>query len=347
MTTRGDTASVFTRLDELLARAPALEDLEHHRVQLLDARRRRALGLDLPPRMLAAERMAAAGSLAVHPLLARVRGAIDGPMLLVKGAAVAHHYPDVAMRSFGDLDLITADAERSQRQLLAAGFELCGEAWVYEGIHHLRPLRVPELPLVVELHQAPKWVDGLEPPSVDELLELGVPAPQFGDGVLVLPPAPHALLLAAHTWGHYPLTPLRDLLDIALVAGEADPDMLEHLADSWALGRVWRSTRQAIEFLFGDARRPASMRLWARHLSEVRERTVLEAHLQRWLAGFWALPQHRATGRLRKQIANDLRPNRDERWIAKLGRTRRAIRNAFVRKSHHDHALTAPSEGGQ
>ena len=74
---------------------------------------------------------------------------------------------------------------------------------------------------------------------------------------------------------------------------------------------------------------------------------MLEAHLQRWLAGFWALPRHRAVGNLRRQIAKDLRPDGDERWAAKLGRTCRAIRNAFVRKSHHDHALTAPSEGGQ
>jgi putative nucleotidyltransferase-like protein len=347
LSARGDTDVVLARLDELLANAPSLQDVEHHRLLLLDARRRRELGLAVPPRMLAAERMAAAGALAVPPLLARVRRALHGPMLLMKGAEVARYYPDVAMRSFGDLDLIVPDAARSQRQLLDDGFEPCGEAWVYEGIHHLRPLRVPELPLIVELHQAPKWVAGLDPPGVDELLQLGVPAPHLGDGLLVLPAAPHALIMAAHTWGHYPLTPLRDLFDIALVAREADPDELERLAEAWDLSRVWRTTLRTTEFLFGDARRPASVRLWARQLAEVRERTVLESHLQRWFAAFWALPPHRAVGSLRRQVAKDLRPDRDERWTAKLGRTRRAIRNAFVRKSHHDHTLTAPSEGGQ
>jgi hypothetical protein len=347
LTSSTRNGSVFARLDELLARAPSVQEIEHHRLQLVAARRRRELGLHVPERMLAAERMAAAGALAAPVLMAKVRAAIDGPVLLIKGAEVARHYPDPALRAFGDLDLIVPDPARSHRQLLAAGFELCGEAWVYEGIHHLRPARFPGLPLVVELHEAAKWVEGLEGPSARELLDLGVPAPHLVDGVLVLPAAPHALVMAAHTWGHYPLTPLRDLLDIALVVREADPAQLESLAEAWGLARVWRSTRRATEFLFGDGPRPASLRIWARHLPAVRERTVLEAHLQRWLAGLWALPGRPALGHLRAGIANDLRPGRDEPWTAKLGRTRRAVRNAFVRKSHHDQALTAPSEGGQ
>jgi len=301
----------------------------------------------VPDRMLAAERLAAAGTLAAPVLMAKVRAAIDGPVLLMKGAEVARHYPDPALRSFGDLDLIVPDAQRSQRQLMEAGLELCGEAWVYEGIHHLRPLRLPELPLIVEFHHAPKWIDGLEPPSVPELLELAVPAPHLGEGVLTLPPGPHALLMAAHTWGHYPLTPLRDLLDIALVAREANPAEIERLAAIWGIERVWRSTWRAADHLFGDGRRPASTRIWARHLTGVRERTVLESHLQRWLAGVWALPRRQAVGSFWKAVANDLRPEGDERWRAKLRRTRTALRDAFVRKSHHDHALTAPSEGAQ
>ena len=45
--------------------------------------------------------------------------------------------------------------------------------------------------------------------------------------------------------------------------------------------------------------------------------------------------------------AHDLMPAGEERWSAKLGRTRRAFLSAFARKSHHDHALTARSERGQ
>jgi hypothetical protein len=347
LTAHTEIDAILGRLDELLDSAPSLHDLEHHRLLLVAARRRRALGLDVPGRMVAAERMAAAGAMAAPVLMAKVRAALDGPMLLIKGAQVARHYPDPALRSYGDLDLLVPDAERSQRQLLDAGFELCGEAWVYEGIHHLRPLRAPGLPLLVELHHEPKWIDRLEPPALHELLELGVPAPHLCDGVLVLPPAPHALVMAAHTWGHYPLTPLRDLLDIALVARMADPAELERLAEAWDLARVWRTTWRATDSLFGDGARPGSMRIWARHLAEVRERTVLESHLQRWLAGLWALPRRDALSSLRAAVAHDLKREGEERWSAKLGRTRRAFLAAFARKSHHDHALSAPSERGQ
>ncbi len=40
-------------------------------------------------------------------------------------------------------------------------------------------------------------------------------------------------------------------------------------------------------------------------------------------------------------MAHDLRPEGEERWSAKLGRTRRALLAAFARKSHHDHALSS------
>ena len=174
-----------------------------------------------------------------------------------------------------------------------------------------------------------------------------MPAPHLCQGVLVLPPAPHALVMAAHTWGHYPLTPCATCSTSRSWHACADPAEVERLAEDWGLARVWRTTWRATDSPV--RRRPAagSMRIWARHLEEVRERTVLESHLQRWLAGLWALPRRQALSSLRTAVANDLRPEGDERWSAKLGRTRRALRSAFVRKSHHDRALTAPSEGGQ
>jgi len=340
-----DTTSIFERLDALLDRAPSLHDLEHHRLLLVAARRRRALGQEVPDRMLAAERMAAAGALAAPRLMERVRASVDGPLLLVKGAAVALHYPDPALRSFGDLDLIVPDADRTQRQLVDAGFEEYGEPWVYEGLHHLMPLGVPDLPLVAEVHHEPKWLYGLEPPGVDELIALSEPAPHLCEGFRTLPPGPHALLLAAHTWAHYPLTPLRDLLDVVLLARHADHAEIDRLARDWGIARVWRSTWRAADFLFGDAARPASARIWARHLADVRERTVLESHLQRWLSGVWALPRREGLHHLRAAVAADLRREGDEPWGPRLGRTRMALRNAFVRKSHHDDDLAAITKG--
>jgi hypothetical protein len=131
------------------------------------------------------------------------------------------------------------------------------------------------------------------------------------------------------------------------VARHADLAEVESLAREWGIERVWRSTWRATDRLFGDGRRPLSMRIWARQLEDVRERTVLESHLQRWLAGLWAVPRRQAFSNFRRAVAIDLRREGDEPWSAKLGRTRRALRNAFVRKSHHDRALGASSEGGQ
>ncbi len=45
----------------------------------------------------------------------------------------------------------------------------------YRDIHHLRPLWWPGLPLVVELHSRPKWIDGVAGPPVAELLEASAP----------------------------------------------------------------------------------------------------------------------------------------------------------------------------
>ena len=292
--------------------------------------------------MVAAERMAAAGAMAAPVLMAKVRAALDGPMLVMKGAEVAHHYSDPALRSYGDIDLIVPDAERSQSSSSMRASSCAARRGCYEGIHHLRPLRAPGLPLLVELHHEPKWIDRLEPPSVHELLELGVPAPHLCDGVLVLPPAPHALVMAAHTWGHYPLTPLRDLLDIALVARRADSAEIERLAeDSGSGARVANHlaghglpVRRRARGLPPCGSGPATSRTSASALCSSRTSS----------AGWPASGLFRAARRSaasEPRVAHDLRREGDERWSAKLGRTRRALRSAFVRKSHHDHALSS------
>ena len=79
MTAHADIDAILGRLDELLDSAPSLHDLEHHRLLLVAARRRRALALDVPGRMVAAERMAAAGAMAAPVLMAKVRDVAEGP----------------------------------------------------------------------------------------------------------------------------------------------------------------------------------------------------------------------------------------------------------------------------
>ena len=115
------------------------------------------------------------GLAAIH-LLQRVRAGDDGRIVLMKGLEVGAHYPDSALRPFRDLDLLVDDADLAQQELIEAGFEPTGDERLYVGIHHLRPLRWPGLPLVIEIHDRPKWLDWQAPPPTAELLNAAVPS---------------------------------------------------------------------------------------------------------------------------------------------------------------------------
>jgi Uncharacterised nucleotidyltransferase len=336
--------AIFERVERLTGRSPSLADLDHHRLQLSAARCRRARDLPVSAAMVARERSAAASALAAPAILRRVRDAVDGPILLIKGPDVARYYPDPVMRPFGDLDLIVPDSTVTQRQLLDAGFEEVGDPARYEDIHHLRPVASPGLPLAVEVHHAVKWVDGLRPPTAGELLDAAVPAPVDLEGILALPPAHHAVVLAAHAWSHRPLGKVGDLLDIALVARHADAAELDRLARAWGIRRVWRVTVRAIDHLFAEGSRPLALAVWARHLAEVRERTVLEAHVESWLSALWGLPVESALAAGLEEVRRDLLPGAGEDWKSKRARVRAALSDAFVRKSQHDEALGAWKE---
>jgi hypothetical protein len=81
------------------------------------------------------------------------------------------------------------------------------------------------------------------------------------------------------------------------------------------------------------------VRLWARHLADVRERTVFEHHLLAWLAPFWALPRHRAVRTSLGALGRTLRPAFDEGWRDKLARTVRALGHARTSLSQHREQL--------
>jgi len=330
--------TIVTRVSELAGRAESLADLEHHHIQLVAALRMRARGVSVPPALIAQERISAATALAAPALLSRVRAIASGPIVVMKGPEVARAYPAETMRCFRDIDVLVPNARGTQRELLAGGFEEFGDPALYEDIHHLRPVRHPSLPLVVEVHHSTKWVHRLTPPSTEDLLEAAVPAPYDVPGLLVLPPAHHALVLTAHAWAHRPLGKVGDLLDIALVAAEADERELSALANEWGLAGVWKTTRRAILALTGTGSNSLPLRVWARHLGNVRERTVLEAHLERWLSPFWSLPRGRLSASL-EALRNDLVPGDGEDWPMKRARVRAALGNAFVKKSQHDGAL--------
>ena len=224
---------------------------------------------------------------------------------------------------------------RCSVHLLAAGFNVAGEEHRYHGAHHLQPLQYGGVPLVLEVHIQPKWVQWSLPPSIDELFEAAVESVVPVEGISALPPAHHAVILAAHAWAHEPLGSLRHLIDIAAVCQRTAATEVKTLATTWGIGRVWDTTVAAIEALFLGAPLSWPLRTWARHLRSARERSVLETHLERWLAGFSACRIDRAARMTVRAMQADVRPIVGEDWPTKLRRTRRAIRSAFARRSQH------------
>jgi putative nucleotidyltransferase-like protein len=335
-----EDASLWRDVDALIDRAPSDDDLRSHRLEELAAGRFRALGRPVPPDFAARERLAAIASMTAPVALERVRAAYGGLAIVIKGPEVAACYPDKMMRGFGDLDLLVPDAEAMQRALIDAGFELVGDPKLYVDIHHLRPVLAVGTPLPIELHTRPKWF-GSSPPQLEELFEAAVPGTTGVEGMLTLPPEHHALLLAVHSWAHEPLRRMRDLVDVAAVLRGADRDEIQRLARAWRVQRLWATTLGVVDALFSDGRTSGALNLWAQNLRNMRERTVLESHLEHWISDFWALPIHSATMRLPATLLSEIRPGRDENWPTKLARSALAVRNAARRRSQHDQQLDA------
>ena len=165
-------------MDALLERSPSLDDLRHHGVDLLASRTWRERGREVPAELRADERLAAARALAVTPVLERVLAASEGPVLVMKGPEVAALYPIQRCGTSGMSIMIVPDAPALNAGCSSAGFVETGDPKLFENIHHLRPLLWPGLPLLVEVHHGPKWVDPhFEPPVVDELLRGRRPEP--------------------------------------------------------------------------------------------------------------------------------------------------------------------------
>ena len=328
---------VWAGVDRMLARADR-EALVFHRLEPLAAQRLRALGGDVPEELVEVERLGAAFALAGSAHLSRVRDAVDGPLLLVKGPELAARYPNPALRISRDLDLVVPRPESAQRALQAAGYVESGDPEFYARAPHLRPLAWPGLPQEVEVHGRPNWPRWVQAPSAEELLVGAVPSATGVDGVLAPAPERHVLVVAAHAWTHGPLARARDLLDVALLAAEADAAETERLARAWRIEKLWRTTAALADALFLAAPPPRLLRSWAKNLAEVRERTVLEQHVARWRCWFDAFPPRLALRATLDEVRQDVTPEPGETWGTKLDRTRRAIRNAFERKSAHDDA---------
>jgi hypothetical protein len=182
--TEGDP---WARLEVLVERAPSLEDLHYHRLDGFAARKWRAEGRPLPPRILAEERFAPVAALASRLTLSRILEAFSDPVIVLKGPEVACHYPDPALRPYHDLDLLVEDSAGAHRALVAAGCTVMGNR---PSPHHELPLAFPDLPVMVELHKSPKWPLWGTAPSTSELFAAAVPS-AWAEGQALAPSPAH------------------------------------------------------------------------------------------------------------------------------------------------------------
>lgn len=327
-------------LDQGLHDSIPLAALRSHRLHLLVAGRAQVRGVDVPPMLRQARQLAGLTASAVPRVLARARAASDEPLMLMKGAEAAAVYPDPLGRPYVDVDLLTADAPAVQRSLLAAGFQPLVSAPSVDAHHHLAPLHLPGLPVRVEVHRRPNWLSGLRVPAVAELFEAARPSALDVPGLLAPAPEHHAMLLAVHAWADRPLGRLGRLIDVEAMSLGGDAATLESVARAWGCTRLWRSTRRTAQSVLLNRRVPGSLMVWARSLPELRERTVFDAHLERWLAPVWAFPPGRALGCVASAMARDLRPHPGEGWGEKAARVRRAVAHAHRLESEHRAALS-------
>jgi putative nucleotidyltransferase-like protein len=324
----GEVAAIWPAVGELIDSA-SIEGVLAHKLGPLAAVHRRADGDQVPEEFAVEERAASFATLSATALLRRIRELGDGPIVLLKGPEVAALYPPNGRR-FGDIDVLTPAAAPLDRCLREHGFVEVDRAFDHTEHHHLEPLRWPVVPLCVEVHASPHWPRGLGPPTVAEIVDAAVPSVTGVEGVSAPCKLHHALLLAAHAWAHKPLQRIRDLLDVAVFAADESPADLERLATAWGIRRIWQTTQRAIDALFYRGARPAPLKVWARHLPAVRERTVFESHLQAVLSPFWARPPGPALMESLAATRTDLFPAPGETWSAKRRRIQRAIRDAGV-----------------
>ena len=321
-----DPNALWSSVGGLIDRA-SIDGILVHKLAPLAAGRRRSAGEPVPEVFAAEERIASLAGMIANPVLQRIREVGEGPLVLLKGPEVAALYPANGRR-FGDIDVLTPDAPALHHALREHGFVEMETPFDHGGHHHLVPLRWPVIPLYVEVHSAPNWPQGVLPPSVEEILEAAVPSVVEVEGFLAPSRLHHALLFAAHSWAHEPLLTLRDLIDITVLAADENSADLSRGANAWNIGRIWRTTWRAIEALFFEAPPTFALHIWARHLAQVRERTVFETHLQAALHPFWERPPVSAITRSLEAVRADLRPAHGESWGMKVGRAERAIREA-------------------
>lgn len=281
---------LWTSLDRVIAASPDAAALRVHGLGPIAAWRMRLRSEEVPSEIERLAYGAAYAAVTAVPLLEKVIGILQEPVLVLKGPEVAALYPERTLRTYGDLDLLVEDLPSAERRLRDAGFSELMPDRKIEGHHHDSPLGMGNLALTVELHRDPGWLSWLTPPSNRELMASAVPSATGVEGALALPVDQQALHLASHAWRHGPFNTLIHLVDIELIRQQSDPGRLDALARRWGLERVWRAECAMIDwYIYGMAETPGALqRFWARHLVRPRERSLMEYYAAFWGRGLAA-----------------------------------------------------------
>lgn len=158
----------------------------------------------------AARQQLAAGQLQALATLAREQHFTP---VIVKGPVIAEAYPDPALRTYNDLDLLLPpeQAEPFVAALLAREYRLTVDG---DRGNHLPPLHPLRQGYALEIHTALGHDRGAELFTFAECVEAARPWQGFPD-LLTLDPVSHALYLIHHQVDHHQfsvgLTPLADL----------------------------------------------------------------------------------------------------------------------------------------
>jgi Uncharacterised nucleotidyltransferase len=332
-------ATLVDRIEYLVDRVSSIDALKAHRLELAAARVWRSRGQVVPSDLRSHERAAALRGMLANPVLEKARRAYGGSLMLMKGPEVAAHYPVPTDRPFRDLDLLADDAPAAQRALITAGFVQIADSASYAEHQHLCPLLWPGMPLAVEIHHRPNQPAWLEQASAERLFRLGVPSATGVDGILAPDPAVHGVMLVAHAWTHEPLGRIGDLLDIAAVLGCGDRERASALAQEWGWDRMWHTTLAVMDALLSRRAPSVSLSVWARHISGLRERRVLETHIARFAAPACSLPPAEVPGALLHVLRDIVAPGNDEGWRTQARRSGLAIAHAFKKASDHERSL--------
>ncbi|MBX3730906.1 MAG: nucleotidyltransferase family protein [Candidatus Sumerlaeia bacterium] len=144
---------------------------------------------------------------ALGDLLADCQRAATGPILLVKGAALAPLWPSPALRTMEDLDAVIQPPQQSAvlRALARGRWRSSPIGWVHRN------------GVVLDLQVATT-------PLARELIRSAAPHPSLPAPAMLPDHAAHLVLIALHTMRHGGLRIWRDLVDIQF--------MVESLADS-------------------------------------------------------------------------------------------------------------------